>query len=1281
MFRKKITLLIFSILGIVVLGCGLLYFVIIYRFKESVKYMVSKETKGRYVFDAGTAKLSLWSKTLVLEKSTLFSQDTSKTNSYYNVTISRLKFSLASWNDLIFNKKVVVDSLQIIDPDIEVHAQRHAQSKSKTAFHPSDILTFLEKTQQYFNLSNLSLKNASFSYNQKDQKPIRISDVNLSIRNFVKVNNDDSHLFGSDQIVLCVGKQDLVLPDHKLAISFSSLKFNSENQLFNIDSLVLYQEDGSHKGRMKFNADRFTFNSKHLPAIYQKDQLLLDTVTCVNPVLTLFKNTKDTAVNSSHKAENKSALFKLINIKLINIVNGALMQNGRNGEMKNSLSKSANLNIYNLSVHADKQPKIAVDSVRMDLRDMTFLSKDSLHKLNIAEFSFAKNNVIFHQVRYSPTSLHKTQKSMVFSAPAMILKNVNLEALLLKTLHADQAELLNPVIMLDDKSHQPTVKIKPKSSAREGQMMVFYQTLHQFKQMINVKQLLIRDGRIHYKASPKLPLTLDAWNLNANILLNKAFVSDSLVDIKHAIPELRIGRLDLKTKGLVLSLRDYKFNGALRQNWARKLDLNLRKNKIIGEHIYWKVFDWDVYHNTKAIQIDSLYLGKLIVDQRSDKAAAPAQHKKNLPVIRLAKLNINEISFNSQSPTTQMGFVANNFYADHIKSVQHYFTWDKIRTNVSNFKLAGPNTTASIQKISLNHNKGHVENAVFVSDAEKGYKRISLPSLRFNGKLQSSNFDTLDIASISADGAIIDVHAKLADKQLIAKQSNTTSGNAKQGRAQTSGKHQNFRIGTADISNATFRFTKAGEKDTLKFSSQLSLTAKNIHSLKKDGYVLGYDDIQLHLMNGKYDHQSAGATIPRSSLQLSKGRLMKNKDHKLSLSSAIGFNWKDVAFQSQKDSTILIAKGISGAFNDPNFLLDMSKKADLNTLILKTNIEGKEIEYKSKNTQANAGNYSWDPVKNKLSIRNFNVQPGLSQDLFFKTSKWQGDYITVKGDSLSLAGIKLKGPAPDSILSVGKINLYGIALSASRDKHLPGKPGHWKPMPTQLINSIKTPFNVDEIALHHSSVVYHELEAKSNQWSEIPFTELNGSILNVSNRKYKDSLELDVSGRLFSTYIRRFSYHESYADSLAGFNAKADFSAMDLREFTKMSMPMGSVGIISGQADTLYSSWSGNKYAALGRMNFSYDALKLKFFPATHQSHFMPAVKTFVVNLILPNSRHQTSVIYLERNQQKFIFNYWIKAQLSGLLSTFGLKSSKKYLKLYQKKSKQFKLPDLNEVK
>ncbi len=117
---------------------------------------------------------------------------------------------------------------------------------------------------------------------------------------------------------------------------------------------------------------------------------------------------------------------------------------------------------------------------------------------------------------------------------------------------------------------------------------------------------------------------MDITGLNAHILLNKFFISDSLVDIKHAIPLWRIAKLDLITRGLHLQVENYNFNGAARYSGAERVGITADNGlQLEGRHIFWDVLDWDRYQKTHEIRIDSLHIDILALHAP---ASGPSPH-------------------------------------------------------------------------------------------------------------------------------------------------------------------------------------------------------------------------------------------------------------------------------------------------------------------------------------------------------------------------------------------------------------------------------------------------------------------------------------------------------------------------------------------------------------------------------------------------------------------------------------------------------------------------------
>jgi len=239
-----------------------------------------------------------------------------------------------------------------------------------------------------------------------------------------------------------------------------------------------------------------------------------------------------------------------------------------------------------------------------------------------------------------------------------------------------------------------------------------------------------------------------------------------------------------------------------------------------------------------------------------------------------------------------------------------------------------------------------------------------------------------------------------------------------------------------------------------------------------------------------------------------------------------------------------------------------------------------------------------------------------------------------------------------------------------------------KLMPGKLIRKIPLPLTVDTVRIHGSDVIYHEFSVATKRWSTIPLMNINGYLANVTNRpQATDSLSIFASAGLLDNHIRRFSYTESYNDSLSWFRAQSHLSPLLLTRFTQVSMPMAAISVTNGNADTAYAYWEGNKYAAYGTMHFYYNHLKVRVHdPKTmHPYGFLPKLKTFAANLILPNRKERPAAIFVERDREKFIFNYLVKAQVRGLLTTVGVRKDRKYRKSYMRKQLQYSLPYQSE--
>jgi hypothetical protein len=136
---------------------------------------------------------------------------------------------------------------------------------------------------------------------------------------------------------------------------------------------------------------------------------------------------------------------------------------------------------------------------------------------------------------------------------------------------------------------------------------------------------------------------------------------------------------------------------------------------------------------------------------------------------------------------------------------------------------------------------------------------------------------------------------------------------------------------------------------------------------------------------------------------------------------------------------------------------------------------------------------------------------------------------------------------------------------------------------------------------------------------------------------------------------------------------------MKLPDFSKATVPLANINVTNGRSDTLYARWRGNKYAAIGVMDFYYKGLRISVIDKIHpeKKQLKSRVINFLANTILRNSNNSQSVVFFERDLEKFVFNYWVKTSLSGLMTSVGIKRNRKMLKQYNKVRSKYSLPAL----
>jgi hypothetical protein len=1287
---KKWVKILLIIAAIPLVAAGIIYYVLVHNLKDVLEYAIEKQTNGSYAFHSNDLKVSLADRTILIDNSVLTRKDTVNTPVYYDIKIPKAYLSIDNWKDLVLHKRLVVDSFSVVKPEIIIHDYKvHEKTQSQTGFHTSMILEKLQTTLDHLHAKSFAIHDASFTlFTRKSPEPLVVKDVSLIVRNFLKIDNDDSRLLGSDNLELALGRQRWVLSDGKNILSFRGLKFSSVRQLFEIDSVHFHKPATALQGEMSLRADKFYFNSKHLPAIYQKGELSLDTLICVRPVLTLpiaaqKTQTKDTSIHSTIKT-----LFKSINIRYTEIKDGEIELAGQSSKAIKAGTQKANLTIHNLNINPQREQLFKTDSIKLNLNNIAFYSKDSLFKISVEKFTLLNDDVLFKNVRYGPASPKMAGKGMTFTAPALRLNNINLADLIQKRLVATDAELVEPSITLIATRKAPS---KPTVTANHDTITHkktdIYQTLHSFGELLQVNQFRIVNGSGQYRlAGSTKPVSASLKKLNALILVKDLLASDSLINIKHAIADLRIHEMNVAANGLTIGLSNYRMDGKHRHNWVDKLQINLATGtSLTANKIYWEAFSWDVLQQAKVIQIDQVRVHELLVDAHIKPKPAPVEataapgpkpQPKGLPKLRIGKLLAEHLNLKAALPKeTMAGFQGQGIEVLKLTTDPKYFHWAQFLGNLNElyFRQSGGKQIHVAQVALHSHQNTTLTNVHYADNKDGKTMDVALPKMQIKGPFPSTDFSNINLTSVRIERPALTMVTEARDKEAVAARP-----------AKAFAVPLNLSLHELDINQARVNFVARKGQDSTQIQTVVDVEVKSLHAKKHEDATFAL--LRVSPADVKLNTPKLKTNAPSINLQLTNGKLVATKAGKPSLTTHLLANVTIIDLHptlSSKKSTTppeLRVKGVNGTLDMPDFHWTAGQKLAWPTFVDHTNLTITDLSFKSATTAVKAEKVSWEHKNERLQLDRFAIAPTITKEDFMTPPHLQSDYITVQGDVAQINGFKTTRWHDDSTIAINNIVVKNIITDVSRDKRLPDPavlPN--KMMPTRLISGIKVPFHIDSINVINSQVNYHETSKMTGRVATIPLHDINGTLKTVTNRPTKttDSLKLLASTHLLGLHLKRVHYRESYGDSLSGFHMLLKTSDLHMPELTQITNPMASADLDDGHLEPITARIAGNKYASVGTMRFHYKDLKLRLLghKDTTRRSLLIKFENFAANKILRKKNDEDARIFYDRDQKKFIFGYWIKSVVSGILVSVGVKANKKYHANYLKLSQHHTLP------
>jgi hypothetical protein len=1264
-------LIVVAVFALAVLGLHIWF---VQNAKNVLKQIVAEQSHGKLKLELSQLRFEFLTNKLQIRVADLQSTDTVSQPISYHVRFRKLTVTVHSFWPLLFQHKLLLDSIKLHDPEIEVFQWR----KDTTLKSNKEDLTVPQQMGRLYNsmldaleafgIRRISIENGKLSLVNKmipDIKPVVVSNINFDLlRARERIGKRDEYKKDEQSVSLSTRDQVIDLPSGRHRLSFKTFNLELFQKRMELDSCtVTALAKGATKSSYTLFFKKLLLIGVDFEAMYRYNVIRADSVYCDNPTFDIHLVTTRKQVGEKKKEapdleEVVRDLSGDLDLAFIGVKDAGIHIN-ITGDKERSLfnSNKDNFEMYGLRINADSTSPVVVKRFDMLVRDYHLYNADSSTAYSFDSIHFRDNKIVLNNfsVLTEPTK-YKLRNGRDFRIPYFELTGLDwYELIFQQNISAREAVLYEPVIRFRKNMRSP--------HRTKGSLFGSLQTLDSLMTLHKIK---IINGQLDLNLGAAT--SVNVKDLNLSVFSDYLMQSSNQEGLRKAVELLSFSKGVIRIKDITAQLQNFRYTGT---------------NLVHGDRLIVSSKS-----NSVKAQANDVYITNLLLDDRAERVVldglrwGSASIALKMPGAGGKKKTGGNISLkNISGGNTRLELTA---------------PATKISTNLSSLRLGSlvkeGNKPITIDGLSLAGSRLAVQSGalnlksvayLLTSNGNSFFENISVEQAKGPDSLtfRSPRIDfSADINSLMQN----DVHVYHMDAR-------SPDINIQKWSAQPTDAAQNKKmtIRIDEISAEEPEVNIVAHKNDS--TTRIHIPRSNEGWIKARGLRSDNDGMQLAVLSVHND----AATLEKNTgevIGVEKGRLeldvsslrLGQKDGKPSWSAQID------RLHLVNPNSVTIGKNASTLHVDQASLGNLNLSSEyLNNItgLLRSNISAwlrtGTGTYKDSNTTMQWFSADYNYGRKAFHLDSFNYHPTRPLDSVLAHSSYQTDYITLHTGALDLSGFDLDAYEKDTAFIVNTMQVSEPVITVFRDKKPPFLSGTVKPLPADMIANIPFPIAVKVVNVSSGKIFYTEKNAKTRAEGTLLLAKVDAQIENIKNRDIQpnDSLSLSIDALLMDSASLRLRVDQSYTDSLNGFVMDLRMRPTTLAFLNPVLAPLSNVMITSGTIDSLQMRAVGMEDFAFGEMNMYYHDLKIKLVKEgdQNQSSFMTKVVSWLANALIvkKNNNGRKGVVYFERLRDRSFFNYIVKIAFSGMSTSIGVKSNRKMLKRYHKKLADSKLPEI----
>ena len=1263
--HHKIALIVLTVLTIILVS---LHVFITQNAAFILKKIVTQVSGGKYNLQTSSVKFSYLSEIIQATDIKVDPLQPSPDRQSYALNADTIRIELRSIWPLIFKRSLDIQDVALINPSLVIRGRNEKiQTSAPGEFNLHENLLIIQdqmnKIIHDLRMENFRLDNLSVKIYTDDQHFFMVDHVFLHINdlfaNVADMNKPDN-LEVQGAIHLWLDKPNLVYPDSNLSVSLDHFDWKSRERNLTIQNIAFsWRQQKEKLDSVSFNLHAVTFSKLQWAEWIQKGHMIFDSVAASTGEFYMQKLNLPTPKDSSRP---KGILYLVspisVNHFAVRQIQSSVMIRSNNSPIIASLSGDS-LKVEKLEVDIAKKNPVQLSSIDLAVRSFNSKDRDDKWQSSFTSFRISKNQVLLRDYYLKAKGTTNPDNASMVRVPALTMTGLSLTELTKGKLMVKELTLESPYVQTETES-----KSNPSKKA--------YRPFIESLPFLDIKSILVHNGTFVSKNQKNGSVHMEASGVYGHVYANRILRAVSLQQYPNASDLLGMHRFQLNLPKAQILLENVNLipNSRFISVGKATVKLNEQKGTIELKNISMKVDSANGWiKGSRSIFLNSLNIDSGNIDLNMVKKlvrASRSSKKTEIPIF-VKDFSLGNIRVNIRKDGRQVKSYLHHLTLTNLENENQGFKWGHAEALLGGTEIYTNELHASIPSIKI-YNESPSDLSNVRVNFQKNGKTINatLPHLILKWPLHQSNPGKLLIPFIELQQPDIG----LVSEEGIAG-TNPTEETAKNPRGKLS-----LEIDSIRIIRPHVHFDSKKENGKIQLST-------DIHDIAASHTVLTKKpDTALEISVGEVKFLAGATSFQKGdSLQVSFQKLGATLRDLHKTATAVPLYFSINQFEADSLHFVMEKNGRKTELESQrigiteNTLVYLNKDSLLHTLYDSRSlvIQGTDLSLDNPKQSIRFYHIVANLPASTFGLDSFSLVNKMSRDSFFADQLIQKDYITIRSGAIRATDVNLVKAEKDTGITINRLSLDHFFIQPERDMRRPVD-STFKPLLTGMIQKIPIHLVLDTVFLQDAAVVHNVIAAKSGEEGKIFFTGINGWISNVKTFRFKDddTLRIRVYSKLMGKGNLYMRFRESYRDSLQGFLLTARMGKFWMPDLNPVLVPLTMIKITKGQIDTLWLQAHANDLMAFGSMQINYRKLHVEKLDKQQKKQ---GFITWLANIIVRTSNHKAGTIYVERLQDKAIFNYWGKIALSGLLTNIRVASNAKYKKKYEAALKKYQLP------